>query len=365
MEPNSKIILTDLKDTGFWSLAPEENAPKQISKVSSARWYYSRPVSPNGQWIAHPSWNDDSSASISILSLITGEQREVAKIKSMDGLAPYVLWLSDQELLVVNHCHTTLCHFPLGVVNINTGQYQDFEADGSNGSFLIFFKDEHGNNQALFIEDHYGDQYARFLVYDYSRAQETSVFPWLEQKIYPYLFSNINLEFSGTKTAMIVDQTYGFDFAILENSLAAFTRPDAYDVAMTKVFLGFDPNYSFDQSSATLVGLDTATNSLFLEISTEYLDSENEKATPVAVDGDFFRMDYKNFGEYNELSFTDYCFSTADNYFSGVSPDGTIAVFQSNTVTNTKNEITLMNLKTGYLTRLPGWKFIGWQPAGN
>jgi len=356
IEPDSKIILTDPKEKAVWGFSIKDDVPALISKDLPSPWMSK--ISPNGNWIAYPIWNADSSSSIWILSLITGEQKEILNIKYWDSLAPYVTWLSDQELLVVNHCHTRLCHFPLRVVNINTGESQDVEINGDD--YLTFFTND-VSKYALFSTD-FGNSYANFFVYDYAAAQKISVFPWLEQKIFPYLLSNIQFKFSQTNLAMFVDQTYGFDVGILENSLNAFTKPQPYDVVMKRIDLGYGIEYQFDRSSSYAVGFDPSTDLVFLGISYQYDHTilENHpvaNAKPVKVENGFFSMDYQHIGQYGSLPFTDYCFSMTQDYFRGVSPDGRIAVFES----DTKNEITLMNIETGKLVRLPGWKFMGWR----
>lgn len=359
VDAGSQLILTDINQTSIWRLSFNDSAPQQISQLSTANWI-GRSLSPNGNWIAHPVWNADSSSSIWLLSLITGEHREVLNIKYQDGLAPYTAWVSDQEVLVVNRCHTRRCHFPLRIINIETGKYDDVEVDSDerNGTFLTLFKNPTGS-YALFSDNFDEDKYASFFVYDYAAAQKIAVFPWLEQKVFPFLRSNIGFEFSQNNLAMVIDQTYGFDVGIVENSMRSFTKAETYDIAMKRVTLGHGIEYDLDRSSVSLIGLNALTDSLFLGISYTYDSSILESDTitpvePISVENGFFSMDYQHVGQDNSLVFKDYCFSMAESFFLAVSIDGRIAFFES----KLNDEIILINLETGYLSRLPGWNFL-------
>lgn len=353
---DTRIILSDLNQTGLWSLDSISPSPQLIQELPLDKWG-SKSISPDGKMLAYTIWNPDNSSSTRLYDLETGVQRELLNIKYWDGLAPSIQWLSDQELLVVNLSYQ---RFPLYVINISTLDMADVSDIDSEpyDEYLALYSD--GEKYfTLYSVGNVGDDYTDFYVYDYSSRQKIQALPWLQNRIYffPYIGTNLGMEFGMSKIFMTVEQSYGFDVGVVTPSIESLTQSNPYDVVTKRVFA--NTGNHFDRLRYSLIGLDPANGSLFLNMSyRDYIDETNNIADFKVsdIEGAFFSFDYQNVvtDQIDYLVFTDYCFTMTDEYFIDVSPDGLIAVFGSD------RNIVLLNLETGNMSRLSNWSYIGW-----
>jgi hypothetical protein len=358
---DSQIILADANQTGIWSLGSESHVPKLLSSLSSAKWTSSS-ISPDGKWIAYTTL-DTNFAYIWLFSLATGENKLISKLEYWDGMYPIITWLSDQKIMIWNGCRSSACRYPLSLINIETGNMEDLTKSPSvgepYGEYLAFFE-KSNQDYAVFNSDA-TDDYNSFFVYDYANVRKVGAFPWLEKRVFffPDYLTNISFEFAKTHTAMLLEQSYGFDLGIVENSINAYTETNSYDVVMKRIAAKNDTG--FDELRYFPIGLDAPTGSLFLEMSYRpYSDAFQDSPN---IENGFFSLDYQNVvstDHVDSLIFKDYCFPMADNYLNGIFANGTIAVFES----YEGNELTFINLNTGNLSRLSGWKFMGWRSTG-
>jgi hypothetical protein len=355
-----KVILSDSKQTGLWSLGAENLLPHLIQKLPLDKWT-SYSINPDGIMLAYTIWNSDNSSSAWVYDLENMTQREVLNIKYWEGLAPYVRWLSQNELLIINSSAGIGGTSPIEIVDVDTGKSLDVNRVDSTpleylGSYL-----NNGTYLGLYSSlDDIDTSYTKFYLYDYFSNKKTLAFPWLQDRIfyYPYGGTNLQIEFDLNKVAMIVEQSYGFDVGIIDKSIEMLTQPKPYNVVMKRLFANTGSN--FDRLRYSLIGLNSATNTVFLSMSyRDYIDTTNNIADFKVSDIEdaFFSLDFQKIvsaAPVDYLVFKDYCFTTTEYFMRGVSSDGQVAAFSSD------KELILMNLETGYLTRLPNWQFIGW-----
>jgi hypothetical protein len=350
-----QVILSDLDQTGLWNLDSKSLSPELIQELPMDKWMR-KSISPDGKWLAYTTWNPDSSLSTWLLSLDSGEQREIININYLEGASSSASWLSQNELLVVGNCAGAGCPFPLKVINIDTGESLDVsDVDREpNDEYQTFYIDA-GRYYALYSERNGGDDYINFYVYDYVTHQKIHVFPWLQNRIffYPYVGTNLGLEFGQDKIFMMVEQSYGYDLGIVNVSTEALTQNVPYDALMKRVFT----DLYFGELDFSFIVLNPLTNSLILSVS--YKDSIHNDfgSEPKDIEDAFFVIDLENpmvYPPLDYLVFTDYCFSTTGYYPKGISPDGKVVVFDSG------SELTFLNMETGKISRLPDWSFIGW-----
>jgi len=151
----------------------------------------------------------------------------------------------------------------------------------------------------------------------------------------------------------MIEQSYGYDFGVVDSSIEALTQNTPYDVLMKRVVLDdyfVQPDFSF-------VALNPETNTLIFSISYEDYINSSFDSEPQKIEDAFFVLDLEHpviDPRINYVVFTDYCFATTGYYLKEISPDGRIAAL------NSDKDIMLLNLETGYIAYLPSWKFIGW-----
>ena len=157
---------------------------------------------------------------------------------------------------------------------------------------------------------------------------------------------------------MLVEQSYGFDVGVVDESVDSLTQTNRYDVVMKRVFA--NTGSDFDRLRYYLFGFNSVTNRLFLSMSyRDYVDSPTNNISDFnardIVDG-FFSLDVQNVisDRIDYLVFKDYCFTTTGYYFQVASPNGKILALSSD------SKIAFLNLETGYISYLPNWRFIGW-----
>jgi hypothetical protein len=356
IDAEMRIILSDLNQTGLWSLESNDSSPTLIQNLPMDKWT-SKSISPDGKRLAYTIWNPDLSSSTWVYDLENKEQREILNIKYWEGLAPGVRWLSEQELLIINLPYQS---FPLYVANVSTGdsvEVSDVEREPYD-EYQTFYTIT-GKYYPLYSAGNVGDDYTDFYIYDYSTHQKIPIFPWLQDKIffYPYGGTNLGLDFYLNKIFIMVEQSYGYDFGVVDTSIRGLTQGTPYDVLMKRVVT----EHYFDELDLRFVALSPSSDTLLLSMS--YEDYTNGKVnnnfdiTPENVESAFFAVDLAHpvvNERVNRLVFQDYCLSTSEYYFTSISLDGHIVALSSD------NEIMLLNLETGYRAHLPNWKFIGW-----
>lgn len=357
-----QLILSNPERTGLWSLTVQNQEPVLIRNVLLDKWT-SYSFSPDRTRIAFTVWNEDWSSSTWVLSIRTGDALEVENITEKESiaeiLAPYVTWRSNNELLLFNHCHTRLCYFPLGLINLNNGDFinlPDFNYT-PNEEILTFFTN---NNQDYALLSYQTDEiYTNFNVFDFQENRQYKVFPWLHERVYfyPYIGTNMGLDDKSSKFLLFLEQSYGFDFGVIEKNFEAMTQSVPYDAIMKRIVTEF----VFDNLEIRGDLLDPELGVQLLKMSYEdffgEMNSDTSEIEHRKIEDAFMAMDYENPINDNRidyLEFRDYCFNLTDKYLSGVSPDGRIVVI------STDDGISLMNLETGYVTNLPHWKYFGW-----
>jgi hypothetical protein len=357
LNQNFHLVLRDLDQVGIWELAPGNQSPILIAEAVSEGWIMSQSISPDGNWLAYSTIDSDS-ASVTIFSFMTRSTQYRIDLDYWDGLVPSVSWLSENEVLIENNCRIYKgCYFPLYIYNLDTGELQDVDENiEPYGDYLAFFKDS-GNYYALY---HYGatGDFDSFHVYDYSLNTKTRVFQWLDNKVlfYPYYLTNLNLASYPNHIALLIKQSYGFDLGIVEKSMEAFTNSSGYDAIMKRIIIGT----SFGELNYYPVGLNSGSNTLFLNMSYRtYSDSQNGF---IDMNRMFFGLDYSNGIRREQIAylvFKDYCFSDDAINFRGSSGDGKLAAFSN----SDGNKIVILELETGHISRLVGWKYVGWRRA--
>ena len=355
-----QLILTDAAQKCIWGLTLGGSAPVLIAPISPSKWFDTA-VSPDGKWMAYSTVTPNSSE-VALVSLTTGETKTIWNPADSMGVEPHVSWLSQREVLVENAvCQQTSCSYPLGLVNISTGVLKDMQVDGIfSGSYQSYrgIQQLSGGDDAFFSASGNLYDYNYFLVYDYSSGEPVRVFPWLEQRIlfYPGYPSNLSIAFSRQQTALLVQQSYGFDLDVVDNSLAAFTASMPYDAAMKRIGTPVD----FELLRYDPLELDSSTGLLY------FYRTYNDRGSPVDSPthyGAFIGLAYRDQARTNNpasLEFRDYCFSETGSNFRSISPDGQIAVFE----TYQPGRLTLLNLATGDLAHLAGWQYMGWRSTG-
>ncbi|MEP7133326.1 MAG: hypothetical protein ABI904_00195 [Chloroflexota bacterium] len=349
---NLKVILSDSNQTGLWSLDVENPSPQLIQKLALDKWI-SESISPDGKLLAYNIWNPDLSSSTWIYDLANNTQREVSIFKNWDGFMPSLTWLSTQDLLIHNISYQ---RSPLYVVNAYTGDLVDVSDVDSEpyDEYQAFYVDE-GNYFALYSAGNIGNDYIDFYVYDYSTRQKIRALPWLQDRIffYPYVGTNLGLEFDLDKIFMIVEQSYGYDLGFVDSSIEALTQSTPYDALMKRVAT----DIYFGKLDFSFIALNPSINSLILSMSyTDFVNNDFD-SEPKKIENAFFLLDLEHpviDPRIDYLLFTDYCFTTTGYYMNEISPDGKIVVL------NSDSNIILLNLETGYLARLKNWRFISW-----
>jgi len=333
-------------------LSGEDNSPELIESLPPSHWT-STSISPDGKRLAYTTWNSDYSSSTRIYDLEKKIQHEALNIKDRDGLAPYVVWLSNEELLVVNSCYMMGCHYPLKLLNTNTGQLTAVDETQSEpyDTYLGFFENA-GHYYALYSSIKI-DSYSEFYIYDYSTKQKTQVFPWLKDKVffYPTIGTNLGIFTSEKKTVLFFEQSYGFDIGVVDNGIEQWIQTTPYNSLMKRVVT----DINFDELRFSFHAINPSNGNLLLSMN--YKDYVKSTDGPQNVENAFFVLDLMHpviDQRRNSLIFTDYCFTTTGYQFKGFSPDGRIVVFASD------EENVFLNLQTGYMARLADWKFIGW-----
>jgi len=346
------VILIDRDQTGLWKFSAEHQEPTLIKTLPFTTWY-GRTLNPTGEYLAFIVRNDDNSSSIWLLSLSSGDEKEIFKIDYFEGAFPNIHWVSNNDLLVNGSCAGAGCPFPIKILNIANGFEMDVE-DTYVSPYDNYINFVVNAGEYLAIYGTYADNgYSQFYAYDYIADRKLPIFPWLDKKIYfyPLIGTNLGLLDAGNYFVMTVKQSYGFDVSVIDADIENFTQDYLYDSVMRRVFT----EIQFGDLKYSLIDLNQSNKSLMLSLSyTDYIDDtvnvkDIENAlfaanvdTPVLDD----RMD--------RLVFVDYCFTTTEYFNLGFSPDGQIEVFRSD------DEIVFLNLKTGNISRLSGWSFVGW-----
>ena len=354
-----KIILSDQNQTGLWSLASENPSPQLIQKFPLDKWT-NKSISPDGKRLAYTISNPDGSLSTRLLSLDSGEEHKIANIDYLEGASSSARWLSPNELVVVGSCAGSGCPFPLKVFNISNGKALDvYRTDRDPYDTYLGFYVSDGKYYALYSVGSGGDDYIDFYAYDYSTKQRIQIFPWLQDKIffYPYGGTNLGMDFYSNKIFMMVEQSYGYDFGVVDASLQGLTQNTPYDLLMKRVVT----DYYFSELDFSFVVLNPPNNTLLLSMSyKDYINGATNAdftTEPKNIVDAFFALDLDHpvldrWVSY--LIFTDYCFTTTGYYVNEISPDGKIVVL------NSDDNIMLLNLETGYIAHLPNWRFVGW-----
>jgi hypothetical protein len=213
---DSTIILADLAQTGLWKFSDENQEPILIKTIPFNSWY-GRSLDPTGDNLAFIVRNEDNSSSIWLLSLSSGDQREIFNINYFEGAFPNIHWVSNNELLVNGSCAGAGCPFPIKVLNTSSGVEIDVEDTYSDPSdnFLGLYANN-GRYSALY-SSYKDDGFNQFYVYDYSAAKKISALPWLDDRIffYPLIGTNLGLFYTGNSLIMFIEQSYGFDVVLL------------------------------------------------------------------------------------------------------------------------------------------------------
>lgn len=354
---DSVTILSDLGHTGLWKYSAEDQAPILLKQLPLDSWR-NLTIDPTGEKLAYIARNQDGSSSIWLLLLISGDQNEISRINYMEGAAPYIKWLTPNELLVGGSCAGAGCPFPIKVLKIANGTEVNVEEVEwtPNDNYLGFFASK-GKYLALYSSSG-NDIYNQFQVYDYLDGRKVSIFPWLDEKVllYPLIGTNFGLFGSDNNLAMFIEQSYGFDVGIVTVNIEEMTQNLPYDSLMKRVFA----EIQFNNMDYSFIVLNPSNTNLMISMSyTDDFNSsvDNNFSKPPYVEDSLFVVDLENpiIDEgLNELVFIDYCFTTTGYYSKGFSPDGHVSVFSSD------DEIVFLNLGTGNISRLSGWLFVGW-----
>jgi hypothetical protein len=354
LEPDSRLLVMSFDEVpgepmkyGVSMISGDDLNPQLIPNTTSTDgWLYGNfSINPNGQWLLFMRWHEgDQQRHVWVSSLDGKQQWEVVTINDRE----WIYWVSEIELVVLGipeeraGSFVTMDEYPLYSVNPFSGEKRTLlplpDSAIFNGYFTLG-----GKPYTLYYE---GLQpFEKIILYDYSNDLSTPIAQWLVGKEW-INFHNAGV---GVNEEGVFDirvyQPYGFDLAVnldLEN----ISLPNSYEEVMVAVVL---PGV-FLNNVVWRIGKDS-----FAIEQTYYENGENPTC--------FYVL------EYNKMNLKDYCLDVEDpSNPVHISLDGRFVSFSLLEGLGSSNplhakEVVILDLETGRISRINGFKVLGWAKA--
>jgi hypothetical protein len=332
-------------DTGYYLISPTDSKIQYVdvsSPAGTANHNYI--VSPDGQWMSflRESNNDSTNRTLWISSLNGEKQWEV---KQLTDLNHSFQWISEDEIVIwgpqnydSSEAYPPLYYYlPLAVINPFTLEEQPLASipqeyiDGLQDGILAF---RSGTLYYMFILR----RFESYFLHSYKDNSTQEVLQWLNGHGKDSFSRWVHRE--DDFFIITVDQPYGFDLSP-KLSISDITQQQDYSKIMRKITLPTE----FGQLRVT--DMLPQTNLLSL-----YQNTDIDSSSPIM----YFTLDPQN------MKLMNYCFEIPRDANVTDSPDGNFITISSISSEDEypKSEITILNLKTGYVSVLKDYHLVGW-----
>jgi hypothetical protein len=330
--------------SGIMAISNSNPIPSLIqSTIPREGWEnHSYLVSPSGHWIRYYSSQADGPGSEIWIGSVGGEQAWVIS----ENANNWTIWVTDQEIVFTGMPDSSIDDYssyaalPLFSINPFTMEIRELQQLPQGTNFLTYFTDN-DVPYAIYYESLTSEN---LFIYNYNDNTSWSIFQWLVGEADRH---NSSIRWSYTTEGevefhVVVHRQYGLDMAV-GLSLDEIHEQVEYDDVMSRIM--FPDNYP-----------DTFTVGW------------NGETPIIIVRG--YRYDPEIYGEqyvfdYEEMILWDYCIEEESWMMMDVSPDGNFIAYtfynlDQNGHAADAREVVILNLESGYITRIPDFQAIGW-----
>jgi len=334
---------------GLWYVSETITKSQIITNTNpTSPWIYQSFIpSPEGHWIKMQRYNEDYSQS-------------AAWIISPDGLQEWLLdegdfsvvipsWVSDKEMIGIGVPNPEQYedvnwedYNPLFSINPFTLETRNFEPLPEKAIFARYFTIG-SESYAIFHEGH--QPYENWGVYNYNDHTILPVLNWLVgREDVNFTNSGISLQQDSNENILFniyVQRPYGLDIA-WNLSLDQISLSQKYEEAMTAISIP-------GEFSDITIGPWVNENSVVIETMLGNNTDRNLDR--------FFIFDYEN------KIMREYCLDDERQPQIHVSPDGnllSLTYSSTESIGWTPEEVVILNLETGEITRIPDVGAVGW-----
>ena len=323
-------------DTGYHLISPTDSKIQYVDVSPPAgTGNHNYIVSPDGQWMSF--FRESNNDRTLWISSLNGEK--LWKVKQLTDLNYSFQWISEDEIVIwgpQNYDFSKVdppLYYYLPLASINPFTLEEQPLASLPQEYIDRFQDgilafRSGTLYYMFILR----RIESYFLHNYKDKSTQEVFEWL--KGHGKDSSSRWVHREGDFFIVAVDQPYGFDLSP-KLSVSDITQQQDYSKIMRKIVLPteFGPLRVTDMLPQT--------NLLSL-----YQNTDFDSSSPIM----YFTLDPQN------MKLMNYCFEIPRDAIVADSPDGNfIAIYE-----HPKSEITILNLKTGYVSVLKDYHLVGW-----
>jgi hypothetical protein len=334
LDPQIRLVVKpyttgEQDEIGYFILSPDMEKPvltPNIVQPGTVNRGYN--ISPNGQWILFSRMKKDANNETPWISSLEGKQ--LWKLDSSGEMSGGT-WLDDNSVLLFDKEVQ-----PRKIINPFTKEEEiltglpKMQVEGVGAKFFRYY----GHTYLLYQSG------KEVRLFDLINQSDYPVFQWLKEDAAPFLDTSI--DYSNGRFLARVNRPYGFDISPEMNIEEIRSQVD-YSKVMRQVI--------FPEQVLPISGLSPL--------------SPNTPAFELAQWGgkDNLNKPQKFYWfDYSTTKYKDYCFEY-NNALSNISSDGKFVAFTQYDLPSSlpiPTSIIIINLETGYRTKIEDFQFIGW-----
>jgi hypothetical protein len=334
---------------GLWYISETITNPQIITNTNPiSPWIYQSFIpSPEGHWIKMQRYNEDYSQSAAWILSPDGLQKWLLDEGDFSVVIPS--WVSDKEMIGIGVPNPEQYedlnwedYIPLFSINPFTLETRNLEPLPEKAIYDRYFT-QGSESYTIFHEGH--QPYDDWSVYNYNDHTKLPVLNWLVgREDVNFANSGITLQHDSNENVLFyiyVQRPYGLDIAWNLN-LDQISLPQKYEEAMTAISIP-------GEFSEVTIGPWVNENSVVIE--TMLGDITDRKLDR------FFLFNFEN------KTMREYCLDDERQPEIQVSPDGhllSLTYSSTESIGWTPEEVVILNLETGDITRIPDVGAVGW-----